>query len=41
MIVDVGKVNVEAGCGVVYDSVPEKEYEETQMKAKSLLEVTP
>ncbi|HFG9134789.1 TPA: chorismate-binding protein, partial [Staphylococcus argenteus] len=34
-------VNVEAGCGVVYDSIPEKELEETKLKAKSLLEVQP
>ncbi len=30
---------VQAGAGVVYDSDPEKEYEETMHKAKSLLEV--
>ncbi|WP_442905284.1 anthranilate synthase component I [Jeotgalibacillus sp. ET6] len=31
---------VQAGAGVVYDSVPEMEYEETLNKARSLLEVT-
>ncbi|MEB6610110.1 anthranilate synthase component I [Staphylococcus borealis] len=41
MLIDDNTVNVEAGCGVVYDSVPEKELEETRLKAKSLLEVTP
>ncbi|KFE41100.1 anthranilate synthase component I [Staphylococcus agnetis] len=40
MVIDETHVNVEAGCGVVYDSVPEKELEETRLKAKSLLEVT-
>jgi anthranilate synthase component I len=28
---------IQAGCGVVYDSVPEREYEETLNKAKALL----
>ncbi len=41
MLVDEEYVNVEAGCGVVYDSVPEKELEETKLKVKSLLEVHP
>ncbi len=41
MLIDDTTVKVEAGCGVVYDSVPEKELEETLLKAKSLLEVTP
>ena len=39
MLIDDDTVNVEAG--VVYDSIPEKELEETRLKAKSLLEVTP
>jgi anthranilate synthase component I len=30
---------VQAGAGIVYDSVPETEFEETQNKAKALLEV--
>ncbi|MDQ0214358.1 anthranilate synthase component 1 [Oikeobacillus pervagus] len=30
---------VQAGAGIVYDSIPEKEYEETLNKAKALLEV--
>ncbi len=29
---------VQAGCGIVYDSVPEHEYEETMNKARALLE---
>lgn len=41
MIIDDAQVNVEAGCGVVYDSIPEQELEETRLKAKSLLEVRP
>ncbi|MDY5061016.1 anthranilate synthase component I [Staphylococcus simulans] len=41
MLIDDTYVDVEAGCGVVYDSIPEKELEETKLKAKSLLEVTP
>jgi anthranilate synthase component 1 len=28
---------VQSGCGIVYDSVPEKEYEETMNKARALL----
>lgn len=39
MVIDDTFVNVEAGCGVVYDSIPEKELEEIRLKAKSLLEV--
>lgn len=41
MVVDNEYVNVEAGCGVVYDSNPQKELKETMIKAKSLLEITP
>lgn len=41
MMIDETYINVEAGCGVVYDSIPEKELEETKLKAKSLLEVSP
>ncbi|GGH97342.1 MAG TPA: anthranilate synthase component I [Staphylococcus sp.] len=41
MVVDKEYVNVEAGCGVVYDSDPKKELKETMIKAKSLLEVSP
>ncbi|MDU0383263.1 anthranilate synthase component I [Staphylococcus pseudintermedius] len=40
MVIDETHVHAEAGCGVVYDSIPEKELAETQLKAKSLLEVT-
>lgn len=39
MIVKDSQAYVQAGAGVVYDSVPEKEYEETMHKAKALLEV--
>lgn len=41
MVVDDTYVNVEAGCGVVYDSDAQKELQETKIKAKSLLEVSP
>ncbi|WP_394523338.1 anthranilate synthase component I [Staphylococcus xylosus] len=41
MMIDETHVNVQAGCGVVFDSIPEKELEETKLKAKSLLEVSP
>ena len=37
MIIDEEKVSVEAGCGVVYDSIPEKELEETKLKAKKFI----
>ena len=40
MMIDEQYINVEAGCGVVYDSIPEKELNETKLKAKSLLEVS-
>ncbi len=30
---------IQAGAGIVFDSVPEKEYEETLHKMKSLMEV--
>ncbi|PKR77141.1 anthranilate synthase component I [Halalkalibacillus sediminis] len=39
MVLKDGKAHVQAGAGVVYDSVPENEFEETLNKAKSLLEV--
>lgn len=41
MVVDEQRVSVEAGCGVVYDSQAEKELQETKIKARSLLEVSP
>jgi hypothetical protein len=31
-------IHVQAGAGVVYDSVPEREYEETLHKSKALFE---
>lgn len=39
MVVKDGKAHVQAGAGIVYDSIPESEYEETLNKAKALLEV--
>ncbi|MBP1047958.1 anthranilate synthase component I [Enterococcus sp. BWM-S5] len=39
MVIHKGKAYVQAGAGIVYDSDPEKEYEETLQKAKALLEV--
>lgn len=33
------KACIQAGCGIVYDSCPEREYEEIQNKAKALKEV--
>jgi len=39
MIVKDRKAFVQAGAGIVYDSIPESEYEETINKAKALLEV--
>lgn len=40
MVLKDGIANVQAGAGIVYDSDPNSEYEETLNKAKSLLEVT-
>jgi len=37
-VVAKGTAYVQAGCGVVYDSVPEREYEESINKARALLE---
>ena len=34
------KIFVQAGAGIVADSVPEKEYQETINKAKALLEAS-
>ncbi|MEK5080949.1 anthranilate synthase component I [Solibacillus sp. FSL W7-1436] len=39
MVIKDEKAYVQAGAGIVYDSVPEMEYEETLNKAKALLEV--
>jgi anthranilate synthase component I len=36
-VVKDGTVYVQAGCGIVYDSVPEREYEETLNKAMAQL----
>lgn len=33
-----GKVYVQAGSGIVADSIPEKEYEESANKAKAVIE---
>jgi len=37
MVVSKGVAYTQAGGGIVYDSVPEKEYEETLNKARALL----
>jgi len=37
MVMTKGIAYVQAGCGVVYDSVPEREYEESMNKARALL----
>jgi len=37
MVVSNGTAYTQAGCGVVYDSIPENEYEETINKARALL----
>ncbi len=37
MVMTKGIAYTQAGCGVVYDSVPEREYEETMNKARALL----
>ncbi len=37
MVVKNGIAYVQAGCGIVYDSVPEREYEESMNKARALL----
>ncbi|AJD91200.1 anthranilate synthase [Jeotgalibacillus malaysiensis] len=39
MVIKDQVAHVQAGAGIVYDSVPESEYQETLNKAKSLLEV--
>ncbi len=40
MVIKGQNAYVQAGAGVVYDSDPESEYQETLNKAKSLFEVT-
>jgi len=37
MVMAKGVAYTQAGCGIVYDSVPEREYEETLTKARALL----
>jgi len=37
MVVSGGTAYVQAGCGIVYDSVPQREYQETLSKARALL----
>lgn len=39
MVIKENKAYVQAGAGIVYDSIAESEYEETQNKARALLEV--
>lgn len=38
-VITEGFIDIQAGAGIVYDSDPQKEYEETLHKARSLLEV--
>ena len=38
MVVNNGIAYTQAGCGIVYDSIPEVEYQETMNKATALLE---
>jgi len=37
MVIKEGTAHVQAGCGIVYDSVPQREYQETMNKARALL----
>jgi anthranilate synthase component 1 len=37
IVVKEGTAHVQVGCGIVYDSIPEREYEETLNKAQALL----
>jgi len=37
MVMTKGIAYVQAGCGIVYDSVPEREFEESMNKARALL----
>lgn len=39
MLISNGKVHLQAGAGIVADSVPEKEYEETKNKIEALLNI--
>ncbi|WP_254555647.1 chorismate-binding protein, partial [Salmonella enterica] len=39
MVLKDKKAHVQAGAGIVYDSVPEHEYQETLNKAQGLLKV--
>ena len=36
-VIEGGRASVQAGAGIVYDSVPEREWEETETKARALL----
>lgn len=38
VVITAGQAHVQAGAGIVYDSVPEHEYEETRNKARALLQ---
>ena len=40
MVLKDGVAYVQAGCGVVYDSVPEREFQETLSKARALIKAT-
>ena len=37
MVMAGGMAHTQSGCGIVYDSIPSREFEETQLKARALL----
>lgn len=37
MVIKDGRINIQAGAGIVADSIPEKEYEETENKARGMM----
>ena len=37
LVLHAGKAYIQAGCGVVYDSIPAAEYEETVNKARGMI----
>ena len=38
-VIHQGRIHVQAGAGIVYDSIPEREWSETMHKAQALLQV--
>jgi anthranilate synthase component 1 len=36
MVIEKDRLSIQAGAGIVYDSIPEKEYEETLNKANAM-----